>query len=110
MEVHSLALFRISSCATKAKRLKNTPELKEPLVMTRIAHRTAYEQRPQRSFGQHAGGEIVRESAFGADSVHFSELVGTDRLNLGAHEGRQRKNIVQIPDAKQIELVSAQFV
>src|SRR5579859_1686104 len=84
----------------RSKWLENVAELKEPFVVAGVAHAPADKKGTKGGFGQNAGGEIVRKSAFVDGAVHLAGLVGADGIDLFAYEGRQGDDLVQVSAAK----------
>jgi len=68
--------------------------------MAGVADAAADKEWADGCFGQEACGNVVGEVAAGGHTVHFSDLVGSDGVNLLAEKRRKGQQIMQKPRAK----------
>src|SRR6266851_2939472 len=80
--------------------LEHAAELEEPFAMAGVADAAADKEGAQRRLGQEACGNIVGELAASGYTIHFSDFVGADGINLLAQEGRKDQQVPQKSPAK----------
>src|SRR6267143_686995 len=79
---------------------ENSAQLEKPFAMAGVADATANEEGAERGLGQEASGNIVGELAASGHTIHLSDLVGSDGINLLAQKGRKDKQVTQESRAK----------
>src|SRR5260370_13738920 len=73
--------------------LEHAAELEEPFAMAGVADAAADEEGAERGFGQEACGNVIGEIAAFGYAVHFSDLVGSDGINLLAQTGTKDQQV-----------------
>src|ERR1700741_2732620 len=78
--------------------------------MAGVAAAAADEEGAEGGFCQKSRGHIVRKVAVGGHTVHFSDLVSSNGVDLFAQEWRKDHQVTQKSGAKQIILIAMKLV